>query len=130
MITEQEIRRLVERFGGGGAPAAPQVAPVRFSELPREPAAGRVKASLSYLDDVQVNLAAELGSTTLKVRDILALGEGSVIRLDRAAGDNIDLLLNGLKFARGEVLVINNLFAIRVSSIYPPQMREPAGEGK
>lgn len=119
MISEEEIRKLLNRFGAGAA--APEVVPVRLPELSPPPGDGRVKTSLSYLQDVQVVLEAELGATTLKVRDILALDEGSVIKLDRAAGDNVDLLLNGLEFARGEVLVINNLFAVRISTIRPPE---------
>ncbi|MGQ9756500.1 MAG: FliM/FliN family flagellar motor switch protein [Desulfotomaculales bacterium] len=126
MISEEEIRKILKRFTAG--PAAPEVPPVRLPELTPPPGDGRVSTPLAYLDDVQVDLAAELGGATLKVRDILALQEGSVIELDRPAGDNVDILLNGLRFARGEVMVINNLFAIRVSSIHPPQAGEATGD--
>jgi len=126
MISEEEIRKLLNRFTSGRA--APEVTPVRLPELSPPPGSGRIRTPLTYLDDVQVDLAAELGGTTLKVREVLALQEGSVIKLDRTAGDNVDILLNGLQFARGEVLVINNLFAIRVSTIHPPQTRETVDE--
>jgi flagellar motor switch protein FliN/FliY len=72
---------------------------------------------LSLLNDVQMELTAELGRRRMKVRDIVALEPGSVIELDRAAGSPVDVLVNGALIAHGEVVVIDEEFGIRVSEI-------------
>ncbi|MEW6771519.1 MAG: FliM/FliN family flagellar motor switch protein [Bacillota bacterium] len=125
-MTEEEIRRFLSNLD---REAAPPVTKVQFPALDAGPAgASAVKTGLSFLEDIKVDLVAELGEATVKVRDVLELKEGSVIELDRPAGDAIDLLLNNQKFARGEVLVLNEIFAIRVSAIHSP--RRLPGEGK
>lgn len=73
--------------------------------------------SLELLSEVEMGVTAELGRTRLLVKDILALTPGSVIELDRAAGSPIDLLVNGTLIARGEVVVIDEEFGIRISEI-------------
>lgn len=73
--------------------------------------------SLELLNDVEMGVTAELGRTRLLVKDILALTPGSVIELNRAAGSPIDVLVNGTLIARGEVVVIDEEFGIRISEI-------------
>ena len=73
--------------------------------------------SLDLLADVEMGVTAELGRTRMLVRDILALAPGSVIELDRAAGAPVDVLVNGTLIARGEVVVIDEEFGIRISEI-------------
>lgn len=73
--------------------------------------------SLELLSEVEMGVTAELGRTRLLVKDILALTPGSVIELDRAAGSPIDVLVNGTLIARGEVVVIDEEFGIRISEI-------------
>lgn len=73
--------------------------------------------SLALLNDVEMGVTAELGRTRLLVKDILALTPGSVIELNRAAGSPIDVLVNGTLIARGEVVVIDEEFGIRISEI-------------
>jgi flagellar motor switch protein FliN len=72
---------------------------------------------LPLLNDVQMELSAELGRHRMKVRDLVALQIGSVIELDRAAGSPIDVLVNGALIAHGEVVVIDEEFGIRLSDI-------------
>jgi flagellar motor switch protein FliN/FliY len=72
---------------------------------------------LALLNDVQMELIAELGRRQMKVRDLVALEPGSVIELDRAAGSPVDVLVNGALIAHGEVVVIDEEFGIRVSEI-------------
>ncbi len=72
---------------------------------------------LALLNDVQMELIAELGRRRMKVRDLVGLELGSVIELDRAAGSPVDVLVNGALIAHGEVVVIDEEFGIRVSEI-------------
>ena len=78
--------------------------------------------SVGILADVQMGVTVELGRTRMSVREILALTLGSVIQLDRPAGAPVDLFVNGTLIARGEVVVIDEEFGIRVSEVigYPP----------
>jgi flagellar motor switch protein FliN/FliY len=72
---------------------------------------------LSLLNDVEMDIVAELGRMRMKVRDLVALEPGSVVELDRAAGSPVDVLVNGALLARGEVVVIDEEFGIRISEI-------------
>jgi flagellar motor switch protein FliN/FliY len=76
---------------------------------------------LSMLHDVDLNVTIELGRTRMYVEDVVQLNEGSVIELDKAAGDPVDVHVNGRRVARGEVLVLNDNFCIRVSEIVPSE---------
>ncbi len=75
---------------------------------------------LDLLHDVEMEVSAELGRTRMSVRELLALSPGSVVELDRAAGSAADLLVNGRLIARGEVVVIEENFGIRITEIVPP----------
>jgi flagellar motor switch protein FliN/FliY len=85
------------------------------------PAAGRTRAAggadLGLLHDVELEVTAELGRTRMTVRELLALTPGAVIELDRAAGGPVDLLVNDRVIARGEVVVIDESFGIRITEI-------------
>lgn len=72
---------------------------------------------LAALLDLPLAVSIELGRTRMSVQELLALGRGSVIRLDRLAGEPIDVYVAGRRFAEGEVLVINEHFGIRITRI-------------
>jgi flagellar motor switch protein FliN/FliY len=74
-------------------------------------------AGLDLLDDVTLNVKIELGRTRMFVEDVLRLSENSVVELDKAAGDPVDIFVNDRHVARGEVLVLNENFCVRVSEI-------------
>ncbi|MCB9392764.1 MAG: flagellar motor switch protein FliN [Acidimicrobiaceae bacterium] len=80
---------------------------------------GAMSSSLHVLHDVEMVVTAELGRTTMPVRDLLGLAPGMVVEIDRAAGAPIDLLVNGRKIAAGEVVVIDEEFGIRITEIAP-----------
>ena len=82
---------------------------------PAEPAADA--AGLERLRDVPVELAVEIGRTRMTIGDALALGPGSIVTLNRLAGDPVDLLVNGKPIARGEVVVIDEEFGLRISEV-------------
>ena len=76
-----------------------------------------VSSGLELLGDVDLNVSIELGRTEMTVEDVLRLGEGSVVELDKLAGDPVDIFVNSRLIARGEVLVLNDNFCIRVNEI-------------
>ncbi|MGO0121705.1 FliM/FliN family flagellar motor switch protein [Desulfothermobacter acidiphilus] len=91
----------------------------------------QVTTALELLQEVTLELTALLGRSTLTVQELLGLREGSVIRLDRVAGEAVDLLLDGQVFGRGEVLVINDRFVVRLLQVFPsPGIGSEGGEDK
>ncbi len=79
------------------------------------------RAELAMLQDVELDLRIELGRTELMIEEVVALASGSVVPLDKLAGDPVDILVNGRLIARGEVLVLNDNFCVRVAEILTPQ---------
>ncbi|WP_352232111.1 flagellar motor switch protein FliN [Marivivens sp. LCG002] len=79
--------------------------------------------SLKLLESIEVKLTVEVGRTELTIRDLLRLSEGSVVELDRLAGDPLDVLVNGTAIAKGEVVVVGERFGIRVAEIIDPEKR-------
>ena len=95
---------------------------------PVEPPAPRAPVSaeeLERLHDVPVELAVEIGRTHMTIREALALGPGSIVTLNRLAGEPVDLLVNGKPIARGEVVVIDEEFGLRVTEVLAPRKAEP-----
>jgi flagellar motor switch protein FliN/FliY len=86
---------------------------------PSEPPARR----LDLLLDVPLEVEVELGRTRMTIQDLLALGPGSVIELDKVAGEALDILVNDRLVARGEAVVVNDKFGIRITEIVSPQER-------
>ena len=79
--------------------------------------------NLRVLENIDVKLTVEVGSTDIRIRDLLRLNEGSVVELDRLAGDPLDILANGTIIARGEVVMVGERFGIRFSEIVSPEKR-------
>ncbi|MGB2062061.1 MAG: flagellar motor switch protein FliN [Candidatus Puniceispirillales bacterium] len=79
--------------------------------------------NLRVLENIEVTMTVEVGNTGIKIRDLLRLNEGSVIELDRLAGDPLDILVNGTIIARGEVVMVGERFGIRFSEIVSPEKR-------
>jgi flagellar motor switch protein FliN len=75
---------------------------------------------LSLVFDLPVELAVEIGRTTMTIRETLAIAPGSMIQLNRLAGEPVDLLVNGHRIARGEVVAIDEEFGLRVTEIVAP----------
>ena len=83
------------------------------ASAPAEPSS----AELERLYDVPVELAVEIGRTQMTIRETLALGPGSIVTLNRLAGEPVDLLVNGKPIARGEVVVLDEEFGLRVTEV-------------
>jgi flagellar motor switch protein FliN len=94
-----------------------------------QPAAADVAGELERLHDVPVELAVEIGRTRMTIGETLALGPGSIITLNRLAGEPVDLLVNGKPIARGEVVVIDEEFGLRVTEVVTgTSRRDPDAE--
>lgn len=90
------------------------------------PAAGRPSGSdvgLELILDVQVTVSLELGRTTLTVRDLLQLNQGSIVEFDRRVGEPLDLLVNGTLLAHGELVVVDDRFGIRLTDVVSTAQR-------
>jgi len=79
--------------------------------------------SLKALENIKVRVTVEVGRTEISIRELLRLNEGSVIELDRLAGDPLDILVNGTIIATGEVVVAGERFGIRFGDIVDPEQR-------
>ena len=107
---------------GASVPAAaPGPAPSAFA-LPSfaGPGPSADPRGIDLLSDVNLHVKIELGRTRMYVEDVLKLGEGSVVELDKLAGDPVDLYVNERLIARGEVLVLNDNFCVRINEIIAP----------
>lgn len=105
--------------GGGDSPAAiPGAEPFQFPGFQQAMQDAQV-SSIELLRDVELNVKIELGRSRMLVEDVLKLAEGSVVELDKLAGDPVDVFVNERLVARGEVLVLNDNFCVRVNEIVP-----------
>jgi flagellar motor switch protein FliN/FliY len=102
----------MEQMGG---PSRLAVKPVEFAPLEEVPP--EAEGQLSIILDVPVQITVELGRTKMLVKEVLQLGEGSVVELDKLAGEPVDILVNGRLIAKGEVVVIEENFGVRITEI-------------
>lgn len=115
----EQALQSIDQPASGNVP--PGVKPFRFEELGGASPSQEV-ATLELLRDVELDLKIELGRTHMYLEDVLKLRKGSVVPLDKLAGDPVDIYVNGRLIARGEVLVLNDNFCVRVAELV-------AGEG-
>jgi flagellar motor switch protein FliN/FliY len=108
------------RAGGNGGAKASQA---EFAELPQGNGAGAGQLNLDLIMDVRLMLTLEVGRTRISVRNLLALTQGSVIELDKLAGEPLDVLVNGTLVAHGEVVVVGEKFGIRLTDVISPAER-------
>ena len=90
-----------------------------FTEEPKD----STKVSIDFLLDMELTLSFEVGRAKMKINDLLSLGQGSVVELHRLVGEDLDLFVSGHLIAKGEVVVVNEKFGIRIISIIPPSER-------
>jgi flagellar motor switch protein FliN/FliY len=87
------------------------------------PADGGREVNIDVILDVPVTLSMEVGRTKIPIRNLLQLNQGSVVELDRAAGEPLDVFVNGTLVAHGEVVVVNEKFGIRLTDVISPAER-------
>ncbi|CAI8931153.1 flagellar motor switch protein FliN [Methylocaldum szegediense] len=123
-----EQREAAKKMAQPPRQSAPSAAePATFEELGKsQPAAGTARSediNLDVLLDVPVTIAMEIGRAKINIRNLLQLTQGSVVELDRLAGEPMDVLVNGTLIAHGEVVVVNDKFGIRLTDVISPSER-------
>ncbi|WP_028917063.1 flagellar motor switch protein FliN [Pseudoxanthomonas sp. J35] len=97
--------------------------PAQFDALQEEAATDARDLNLDVILDVPVTLSLEVGRTRMPIRNLLQLNQGSVIELERGAGEPLDVYVNGTLIAHGEVVVINDRFGVRLTDVVSPSER-------
>jgi flagellar motor switch protein FliN/FliY len=95
----------------------------QFDNLRDEGGQAGKDVNLDVILDVPVTLSMEVGRTRIPIRNLLQLNQGSVVELDRAAGEPLDVFVNGTLVAHGEVVVVNEKFGIRLTDVISPAER-------
>ncbi|HWP63668.1 MAG TPA: flagellar motor switch protein FliN, partial [Candidatus Binatia bacterium] len=109
-----------------GAAAGPEIRPVAFAELGGSGTVGSASEpprSIDLLLGVQLQVSVEIGRAKLPIREVLALAPGSIVELDKLAGEKADILVNGHPVAQGEVVVVDENFGVRITDVVSRQRR-------
>ena len=121
-LSQKDIDALLSGVGSGSASATLPI----MDEFEDELGVGSVDNARQTLDailDVPLSVSLELGRTQMTIERILALGSGSVVELNKLAGDPVEIMANGMPVARGEVIVLNDNFCVRITEILSPEAR-------
>ncbi len=102
---------------------ADSISAADLESLATDTGEGKSKVDLDVLMDIPVTLQLEIGRAKVSIRNLLSYTQGSVIEMDRLAGEPLDLLVNGTLIAHGEVVVINDKFGVRLTDVVSPQER-------
>ncbi len=121
-MTEAALREVEEAAGAiqAGIESTPDADSFQLPTFDRPGQSAAGASAIGLLSDVELDVTVELGRTVMYVEDVLRLSESSVIELDKAAGDPVDIYVNDRHVARGEVLVLNENFCVRVSELVQP----------
>lgn len=126
---DEAAAAMAAALGGAGADAGASApgAPAPGGAMPAEPkkasGGGAPVQTLDFILDIPLKVTVELGRTKMMIRDILQLAQGSVVELSKFAGEPLEVLVNEKLVARGEVVVVNEKFGIRLTDIISPVER-------
>jgi flagellar motor switch protein FliN/FliY len=115
------LKMMEESAAAKAAQPPPTVERASFEQV--RPEGKQESKNIDMLLDVTLPVSIELGRTALKIEDILNLGPGSVVELDKLAGEPVDILINEKILAKGEVVVVDENFGVRITSMISPQDR-------
>lgn len=122
--TEQASEQVGEAVQADSDSAAGgEIAAAGFDSLVDEGVPGDAEVNLDVILDIPVTISMEIGRSRINIRNLLQLNQGSVIELDRLAGEPMDVLINGTLIAHGEVVVVNEKFGIRLTDVISPVER-------
>ncbi|MFP3977957.1 flagellar motor switch protein FliN [Marinobacter sp. KMM 10035] len=126
--TDDEWAQAMEEAGetgaGKGADSSVRTAPMEeFDESGIATTGSATPPDLDVILDIPVSISMEVGNTQIPIRNLLQLNQGSVIELDRLAGEPLDVLVNGTLIAHGEVVMVNEKFGIRLTDVISPGER-------
>lgn len=108
---------------GEGDDSDLQAAPLEEFDSTPMSSGGEANPDLDVILDIPVMISMEVGSTQIPIRNLLQLNQGSVVELDRLAGEPLDVLVNGTLIAHGEVVMVNEKFGIRLTDVVSPSER-------
>ena len=126
LAADEEKQNGPVAYGGpssGGGNFAAQSTEAHFAdmtEMSRQPRDNKLKRELDFILDIPLDVSAELGRTRLLINELLQLGQGSVVELNKLAGEPLEVYVNGKLVARGEAVVINEKFGVRLTDIISP----------
>ncbi|XOZ33896.1 flagellar motor switch protein FliN [Halomonadaceae bacterium KBTZ08] len=125
--TDEWAAAMAEASGGNGASdkgGGENVRQAPMQDFSHEPEpGGEQHPDLDVILDIPVTISMEVGNTSIPIRNLLQLNQGSVIELDRLAGEPLDVLVNGMLIAHGEVVMVNEKFGIRLTDVISPSER-------
>lgn len=123
-MPDEWAEAMAEQGNADAAAAQKGAESAKFTELKDDGGAtSNPEVNLEAILDVPVVIAMEIGRTKINIRNLLQLNQGSVVELDRLAGEPMDVLVNGTLIAQGEVVVVNEKFGIRLTDIISPADR-------
>jgi flagellar motor switch protein FliN/FliY len=123
--TDQDDIDAMMASAAAAEPAAPRAKMEEFGSVPPRSTTpvSLDGPNLDVILDIPVSISMEVGNTEITIRNLLQLNQGSVIELDRLAGEPLDVLVNGTLIAHGEVVVVNEKFGIRLTDVISPSER-------
>jgi len=121
-IEEKEVTLKEKKEKSPSEEEKVNVQPIRFPSL-KPQSSGSETNNIELLFDIPLQLTAELGHTTMSIKEVLQLTTGSVIELDKLTGEPAELLINGKLIAKGEVVVVDENFGLRITEIIRPEAR-------
>jgi len=121
---QDAIDAMMAQSASAATPAAPRAPMEEFGSMPKSNLPVSLDGpNLDVILDIPVSISMEVGNTDITIRNLLQLNQGSVIELDRLAGEPLDVLVNGTLIAHGEVVVVNEKFGIRLTDVISPTER-------
>ena len=124
-VQESNERLATPADAAADSDALVEIQPAEFPAMAARGPAGAARP-LSRFYDVKVTVTVELGRTSIPLSEMLKLNEGSLVELNRAIGEPVDLVADGVLLARGEIVVVNDCYGIRITEV---NSAAPAGEG-
>lgn len=100
-----------------------QAEEANFEDFKDEKKDASYARDIDFLLDIPLEVCVELGKTRMQIKDLLQLGQGSVVELEKLAGEPMEVMVNGRLIARGEVVVVNEKFGVRLTDIVSPSER-------
>lgn len=109
--------------GANESAATPEYQPDELSEAGSKAESASADVNLDLVLDIPVDVSLRVGSTDISIRDLVSLVEGSVISLDQDAGEPMDVLVNGTLIAHGEIVIVDELYGVRLTDVVSPVER-------
>jgi flagellar motor switch protein FliN/FliY len=118
-MADNDVQQGLEDVAQAATDVASAAAAVTSQPTPKK----QIGRTLEFILDVALQVTVEVGRTRMTIQDLLQLGQGSVIELEKLAGEPLDIYINGKAVARGEAVIVNDKFGVRLTDIVSPEDR-------